>query len=347
MEGLTSAEDTAEGAQENEDDFFSTWDQPASAKPAAKASSSKSIPAPPPSIGKALSPSSASGSTVAQPQPQRLTSSSLRGNSVSNTPPSSQPTTPRPAKLGATRTGSSSTGGSKAGKLGLGAKKATAPINFEEAERRAKEEDERVKQAMLDGQKAEEEAKIAAEAARSNAPMSPKMTKGSTTLPDAKRMSGDMDRLGMGFKKLGVGASATAAASSAKRYPLCTHTSKLSDVHDYLALRPSTTPTMPETNLAAKRPSRQTCILVAMRTTPQPSQKPKAGCRTSRVLRVYLQINTLDERRRKARKAKDRLIERDLEVVTRVIRLQPRKLQLGMPYRELWTIPTYRTLQIV
>ncbi|KAG8923137.1 ADP-ribosylation factor GTPase activating protein, ER-Golgi transport [Tulasnella sp. 417] len=221
VEGLTvtSSGDVAAAPEENEDDFFSNWDKPAAPKPTPKSSTgAKPAAAPPPSIGKALTPSNG-----AAPAPtQRLTSSGLRTNTSGSSPASSAPDTPtaRAAKLGArTTTGNSAASGSSArpGKIGLGAKKAAAPINFEEAEKKAREEEEKVKLAMLERQKAEEEAKLLAEAAKASAASSPAASTSTTVkskAADAKRASGEMERLGMGFKKIGLGATAAAPAAS-------------------------------------------------------------------------------------------------------------------------------------
>ncbi|KAG9051634.1 ADP-ribosylation factor GTPase activating protein, ER-Golgi transport [Tulasnella sp. UAMH 9824] len=221
VEGLTvtSSGDVAAAAEENEDDFFSNWDKPAAPKPTPKASTgAKPAAAPPPSIGKAPTPSNG-----AAPAPTpRLTSSGLRTNTSSSSPASSAPGTPtaRAAKLGArTTSGNSaaSASGARPGKIGLGAKKAAAPINFEEAEKKAREEEEKVKLAMLERQKAEEEAKLLAEAAKASAASSPAASTSTavkSTAADAKRASGEMERLGMGFKKIGLGATAAAPAAS-------------------------------------------------------------------------------------------------------------------------------------
>ncbi|KAG8919805.1 ADP-ribosylation factor GTPase activating protein, ER-Golgi transport, partial [Tulasnella sp. 408] len=194
------------GGNQSATDYFTPS---TGAKPAA---------APPPSIGKAPTPSNG-----ASPAPaQRLTSSGLRTNTSSSSPASSAPATPtaRAAKLGArTTSGNSaaSASGARPGKIGLGAKKAAAPINFEEAEKKAREEEEKVKLAMLERQKAEEEAKLLAEAAKASAASSPAVSTSAaakSTAADAKRASGEMERLGMGFKKIGLGATAAAPAAS-------------------------------------------------------------------------------------------------------------------------------------
>ncbi|GAA5856605.1 hypothetical protein JCM9279_002983, partial [Rhodotorula babjevae] len=184
--------------------------------------------------------------------PRTVTSSSLSGGAGG-----------RPKTLGATRTSSSSAspiggglgggapstssstlgGGSsagtgapvRAGKLGagklgagrLGVKKGGA-INFEEAERKAREEEERVKRLGYDRLQEEEEAKrVAAASAAASASArgangggaGGKLEQQQKAL-QAKKDSGEVDRLGMGVRKLGFGQVAgmggEAAAAEAK-----------------------------------------------------------------------------------------------------------------------------------
>jgi ADP-ribosylation factor GTPase-activating protein 2/3 len=127
---------TATPNPEPADDFFSTWDKekpkaPTSSQPPSKSST------PPPSIG-------------AKPVSRTVTSSSLR----SSGPTSS---TTRPAV--SSRLASSTTAGAAPKSSKLGAKKAVGGINFEEAQRKAIEEEERIKRLGYDKIKEEEEAK--------------------------------------------------------------------------------------------------------------------------------------------------------------------------------------------
>lgn len=111
------------------DDFFDTWDKPA-AKPAA---TTKPSPAGPPSIGR----------------PVVRAASSSASTPAARASPVTRPT--------ATRLGT----GPKVSKLG--AKKASSGINFEEAQKKALEEEERVKRLGYDKLKEEEEAKAVKE----------------------------------------------------------------------------------------------------------------------------------------------------------------------------------------
>ncbi|KAH9932827.1 ArfGap-domain-containing protein [Epithele typhae] len=199
-------------AQGGDDDFFSSWDKPA----APKTSSAAAKPAPPPVIGRA-------GSAPAAPR--TVSSASLRANSTTSAGARSTST------LGASRLSSSasSIGSTSAaaaapkkagGKLGgLGAKKA-APVNFAEAEKKAAEEAERIRQLGYDREreKAEEEAKVksAAEQAAAAKAKSPIAKSTPVAAPTAapKGNAQDMERLGMGMKRLGFGAVPVAAAAT-------------------------------------------------------------------------------------------------------------------------------------
>ncbi|WVQ76942.1 hypothetical protein IAR50_006621 [Cryptococcus sp. DSM 104548] len=136
-----------------DDDFFSSWDKKAETKPAAP-STAETTPVAPPSIGKPVLEPVAPVAPVA-PVPRTVNSSSLRSSSPAARPPSasrlssSSSTGPKPSKLGASKLGASK----------LGAKKAGTAIDFEAAQKKALEEEERVKQAALEQKQAEEEAK--------------------------------------------------------------------------------------------------------------------------------------------------------------------------------------------
>ncbi|KAF9219152.1 ArfGap-domain-containing protein [Gyrodon lividus] len=185
-----------------EDDFFSSWDKPTPAKSASASTTSTS----PPAIGR--------------PVPRTVTSSSLRSASSSTVGGS--------AKLSASRlnssssvatTSSASSTAPKKNKLGgLGAKKAAAPIDFAEAERKAAEEAERIKQLGYDRQREEDEErarKEAEKAAQAEAKEKVVSTSARTAtvlgkVDPQKGNSQDLERLGMGFRKLGFGAVPTA-----------------------------------------------------------------------------------------------------------------------------------------
>ncbi|GAA5860698.1 hypothetical protein JCM3774_006256 [Rhodotorula dairenensis] len=246
-------------------DFFDTWDAPPSSSSASSSRPTSNTASPalvrtPPVLGfggGGSRPSTPGGTLLSTPPassapvaPRTVTSSSLRTSGASGAAGGTGAAisaSSRPRTLGATRTTTSSTstssssamtsGGAgsagpvRAGKLGgvgkLGVKKGGA-INFEEAERKAREEEERIKRLGYDRRKEEEDqAAAAAAAAAKNGASSttnggaahnaggagrggggggaPSRLAAQAAALEAKKDSGDMDRLGMGVRKLGFG----------------------------------------------------------------------------------------------------------------------------------------------
>lgn len=234
----------------DDDDFFDSWDKPASAAKPAASTTAKPAPAPV---------STRAPAAAAAAAPKTVTSASLRASSsaarktlgaVSRTSSaSSTPGTTTPTGTGPTTTasalGAPSARPARAGKLGLGVKKAAAPIDFAAAERKAKEEEAaRAAEAKAE-QKAEETAReaqkasaeqaeaerIAREAVKAAVGKTSAATPASASsnanvrgaagsVPDAfaaAKANGDMDRLGMGFGRLGMKANAHQAKLAAER----------------------------------------------------------------------------------------------------------------------------------
>lgn len=233
---------------DDDDDFFDEWDEPAQKqKKAAAAAAAKAKPvvaktaAPspavslPPTIGRGPRPSdkvvdAPASATVGAPPalaaPVPVTSSSLR--------PSSRTSTLGAVRSGAsTPTGSGSAaggaGGSKLGGVkkvgGLGAKKGGPAIDFEAAERKAREEEAAKAAALREAEQRKEadrqaediakqaiqaatQAQQAAAAAKSAAsPQSSGKSGAAPTSPTSSgrgKMSGEVDRLGMGFGRIAV-----------------------------------------------------------------------------------------------------------------------------------------------
>ncbi|EIN12201.1 ArfGap-domain-containing protein [Punctularia strigosozonata HHB-11173 SS5] len=222
VEGAAEAPISAPAAAKvDEDDFFSSWDKPSTPK----TPSAPSQPTPPPVLGRVAS----SGPSA----PRTVTSSSLRATSSSGA-------AARAGKFGASRINSTSSAssaasaaGPKKSKLGgLGAKKAAAPVDFDEAERKAAEEAERIKQLGKEKERqAEEKARQAQEAAaaaaatKSTAPTPTATTAkpaAAASSPNQARSGNDHDisRLGMGMKRIGLGAvPKSPAASSTSKAP--------------------------------------------------------------------------------------------------------------------------------
>ncbi|KZT12234.1 ArfGap-domain-containing protein [Laetiporus sulphureus 93-53] len=218
VDGVAETAATPTAQDGADDDFFSSWNKPATPK---SPSFTSSKPTTPPVIGRASSTPPLSEN--APVSPRTISSSSLR--SASSTSTASRPV----SKLGASRLTSSSTvvtmtsttSAPKKSKLGgLGAKKA-APLDFAEAEKRATEEAERIKQLGYDREreKTEEEERVRKEAEVSVASVKAKATAKVVPASPAelqpKGSAHDMERLGMGMKRLGFGA-VPAVATSAK-----------------------------------------------------------------------------------------------------------------------------------
>lgn len=208
-------EPAAAPAAADDDDFFSSWDKPS--KPAAS-KPTPTTPAPPPTIG--------SRPTPPPSAPRTVTSASLRSNgsaSSASTPTSStaRTTTKGSARLGAVSTSS----GSSARPAKLGAKKAVATINFEQAEAKARAEEEHAKELELKAQREAEEEQARRAAVAAASPQTSTSTTAAATSsktasnPSSTKAAGgqDVERLGIGFKRLGFGATAAPASAPAAR----------------------------------------------------------------------------------------------------------------------------------
>lgn len=249
---------SAAGSNSADDgDFFDTWDKPTniiapSPRPASAAANAPPFarvgfgasPAVTPNGSRSASPAvsnlnpSSSASVVPTPSASAMTSPT----SATTSAPAPQPsraissssirTTSSAVGAGATsgRTAGSAMklGGGKS-KLG-GVKKGAQAINFEEAERKAKEEEERIKRLGYDREQEEKQAAAArasAAAAGNTANSSRTGTpsgRGGEMIGHKSNAVSDVDRMGMGFGRLGFGQTsglsgedAAKAAQAAKR----------------------------------------------------------------------------------------------------------------------------------
>lgn len=230
---------TVNSTKAGDDDFFEDWDKPASkpAAPPTKASSG-ALPgigarrpvAAPVAAASATSTSAAnnSGGSSGFSTPERSATPTTTSSKTLNARTGAGAGA-RKGALGATKISSGgSVGASK--KLG-GVKKAAAPINFEEAERKAREEEAKAKaleeQALKEKEsfeQAEAMAKAAIQAASaSQAAASASAANGSAKSDDKGapqspskpiRSSQETERLGMGFGKLSLSAARVAAQQS-------------------------------------------------------------------------------------------------------------------------------------
>lgn len=203
--------ETVTPAQEAEpEDFFTTWDKPSSAK-VSGASTPRIVPSPS-RIGGSPSPSATPAPQV-PPAPRTTSSAALQSSSA---------TASRAAKLGGSRLNSSSskpaqsTAPKKTKLGGLGAKITPTTIDFEEAERKAAAEAERIKQLGYDRQREEEEERARKEAEAletaaqqkamaNNIGYNPNGTNGKTTQRQPNQP---------GFTRLGFGAIPGAGAAA-------------------------------------------------------------------------------------------------------------------------------------
>lgn len=177
FEGLalgTAAAEALPPASKNDADFFDSWDKPTA--------STQDKPKPINGAAKAAR----AGPTITAPR--TVQSSTLRSNSSTTGATFSSASKSRSA-ITSTRT--------TQGKLG--AKKAAASINFEEAEKKAKEEEERIKRLGYDS-KAEQLQKSVSPVAA----IKPNSINKETKLEVIRNAQPD-ERLGMGFRKLGFG----------------------------------------------------------------------------------------------------------------------------------------------
>ncbi|TIB68450.1 ArfGap-domain-containing protein [Wallemia mellicola] len=200
---------------EDGDDFFANWD-----KPSSPATAPPAEPIAPPVIGMTTSqsstPSVPSESTSPAPQspapsatpaaaaPRTISSASLRQSSSSSRP--SKPS----SKLGASK---------------FGVKKAATPFNYDEAEKKAQLEVERLKTLELEAQKRaeEERAKQAAEAEANAAAAAIAAQNAEKARREAKAANAPVEKLEPRMAKLGFGQTVSFGAnkSAATAAPTC------------------------------------------------------------------------------------------------------------------------------
>ncbi|KAI0555475.1 hypothetical protein F4680DRAFT_218152 [Xylaria scruposa] len=212
---------TSTPSSEPADDFFSSWDKPSIKKPTPPVSRTGT----PPVVGRTPSPflnAGANGKDIA-----RSASPLAKSDSASE----AKPTTSRITTSAALR--KTTTGGPrKANILGakkttskLGAKKVADVIDFDEAEKRAKEEAERIEKLGYDPEAEEAEAKTVAATSKAEATNvvspTPASTGGYGSGHTRQKSAAEVERLGMGFGRLGFGqvggSKPAAAAGTAKK----------------------------------------------------------------------------------------------------------------------------------
>ncbi|WFD29736.1 ADP-ribosylation factor GTPase activating protein, ER-Golgi transport [Malassezia sp. CBS 17886] len=215
-------------AVEKERDFFDEWeDGPAGGNApggvsVAGAAAAPATPTPiPTSAATASAVTASSAPATSSPAPSAL--SAVPATSTAMPPPA--PTTSaalrggvrRPGALGAVRAGAGTTLAARPGKLGLGVRKGGAPMDFDQAERRVREEQARAAEigAQVEREAAEAEELAAAEAQHATAaaaaasateenPGKPVSPLSRTEVRAAAKSQAGVERLGMGFSRLGL-----------------------------------------------------------------------------------------------------------------------------------------------
>ncbi|KAG0649491.1 ADP-ribosylation factor GTPase-activating glo3 [Hyphodiscus hymeniophilus] len=205
--GPTDGTSTPSG--EPEDDFFSSWDKPSIKRPTPPISRT----ATPPVVGRTPSPFLNAGNSNGTGNGIPRTSSPLAGADGST------PATSRLTSSAALRkTATTASGPRKANVLGakktkLGAKKVTGDIiDFDAAERKAKEEAERIEKLGYDPEAETESTKAATTTSKgadlpkiaSPTPVSPGRA-GYGSTQSRERTNSELERLGMGMGRLGFG----------------------------------------------------------------------------------------------------------------------------------------------
>lgn len=216
------ADDTSTPAGEPSDDFFSSWDKPAIKRPTPPVSRT----ATPPVVGRTPSPflnAASNGKDIS-----RSSSPLAKSDAADAKPAASRVTTSAALRKTAGATGARKTNvlGAKKNTTKLGAKKVTGDlIDFDEAEKKAKEEAERIAKLGYDPEAEEAEAKKTATTSKAEAstiasptPVSPRGYGSSGH--SREKSAAEVERLGMGFGRLGfgqTGGGAKAAAPAQKK----------------------------------------------------------------------------------------------------------------------------------
>jgi ADP-ribosylation factor GTPase-activating protein 2/3 len=216
--------DSSTPAGEPDDDFFSSWDKPAIKKPTPPISRTST---PPVIGGRTPSPFIAAGANGKDIQRTASPLSKIEGDA-----PAPKPTASRITSSAALRKTTTGAGPRKANVLGakkvapkLGAKKVTADvIDFDEAEKKAKEEAERIAKLGYDPEAEEDDTtkKNAKTESSSNivspTPVSP-VRGGYGSGHSREKSASEVERLGMGVARLGFGqiGGAKAAAGAQKK----------------------------------------------------------------------------------------------------------------------------------
>jgi ADP-ribosylation factor GTPase-activating protein 2/3 len=217
-----SSDGSSTPAGDQEDDFFSSWDKPSIKRPTPPISRTST----PPVVGRTPSPflnaGNSNGNGIA-----RTTSPLVSVEDSSSASPAASRITSSAAlrKTGATGSGPRKANVLGAKKTKLGAKKVTGDvIDFDAAERKAKEEAERIEKLGYDPEAEAAATKKAAITTKvadlpniaSPSPVSPGRS-GYGSAQGRERTNSEMERLGMGIGRLGFGQVGGAKAAAAPK----------------------------------------------------------------------------------------------------------------------------------
>ena len=221
----TTATEAGTPAAEAEDDFFSSWDKPSIKRPSNPPSRTATPPVGSRTASPFLNPGT-NGNGVGRPK------SPLAGSEVTKSQPpaairsSSTPVVRKSAATGAARK-TNVLGAKKTQKLGAKKISGAEAIDFDAAEKRAKEEAERVEKLGYDPEA--EQAATASTATKSvpdvskiaaPTPISPSQSGYGNASHSREKSASEMERLGMGMGRLGfgqIGGSKPAAGAAAPK----------------------------------------------------------------------------------------------------------------------------------
>lgn len=309
-----STDGSSTPAGEPDDDFFSSWDKPSIKRPTPPVSRT----ATPPIMGRTPSPFLNAGNSNGNGNGIARTSSPL-ANADGAAPTASRTTSSAALRKTATTGGPRKANVLGAKKTKLGAKKVTGDvIDFDAAEKKAKEEAERIEKLGYDPEAEAEATKKAAVTTKSAdlpkiaspTPVSPGRA-GYGSAQSRERTNSELERLGMGMGRLGfgqVGGAKPAAApkkmggfgsvgpikdtQEGKYFTLAIH--KL--LFTYIQMTKRNTPAK---NSAAKKAFLPTSSSAKAHSTPTPNPKPSNDFKVSKERPPSPRTHTSDDPRMK------------------------------------------------
>jgi hypothetical protein len=306
------ADGTSTPAGEPDDDFFSSWDKPSIKRPTPPVSRT----ATPPVVGRTPSPflNAGNGNGINRaPSPLAKTESKADEDAGAAKPAASRVTT-----SAALRSKTTGAGARKTNVLGakkntkLGAKKVTADlIDFDEAEKKAKEEADRIAKLGYDPEAEEAEAKKTTTKNDTSSIASPTPVSPAGYGHTRQKSAAEVERLGLGMGRLGfgqIGGAKPAAAPAAKKNaggfgsvgPVKAAVEGMSIIlfliHRHCQSDPhlqTTASALREKSLALRRASPRTSSSAGAPLTPIRRPRPRAVYRASRAPRPSRPTPTL------------------------------------------------------